>query len=356
MRRNILSVLFIMSFFMLIHGCLGGDDENAGGHEGETASADITALEGGTLSTPSGAASIDIPAGALAEDTTITITSLGVDDQPDAENLGSDVYEFGPDGTEFLAPVTISLVLDVDVPEKMQAVLAVLDGEEWTTVEGSALDGNTVAGQVTHFSKYSIHFVGDDTVLESEDEVCKDLNFTACGGDVVGSWKILSMCTSRTIAGENPFADKPACADDIFEFNVDWIGEITFNEDGTYENTMGMSYWTHLELTDECLGEIVNGATTDYTMVCQKMFSDEDNEESLCTYESGLCKCDTKPETRNIDDSQNGTYTIEGNNMILDDGDDEVETLPFCVDGDRIVVESADDDTQDVSHFVCEKL
>jgi len=354
MKRKI-SLVLIIAAMLLLQACLGlGDEKEDGGHEGETASQAITAADGGTVSSPSGAASVDIPAGALAEDTTITLTSLGTEDQPDSENLGSDVYEFGPDGTEFLEPVTISLVLNGDVPEKMKAVLAVLDGETWTAVEGSTVEGEEVSGQVTHFSKYVIHFVGDDAIIESGDEVCKDLEFSACGGDVVGSWKILSYCTSQTVVGENPFAEQPSCADDLFEVDVTWLGSITYKDDGTYSNEMGMEMSIYLELTDECLTELAGDDASDLEGFC----TDIGNTEGMasCVYESSLCKCTGKPNTMMMDDSPEGTYELDGNDIIIHTSEGQTQSITYCVEGTRMVAETPADDEGNVSYVVAERL
>jgi hypothetical protein len=114
----------------------------------EPVSETISAAEGGSVATADNTAKITIPAGALAEDTEISIEAESKSGQPEAENLGSAVFNFGPDGLQFAAPVTIELKLDDDVPDGKVAVLAVLEDDKWSPISGSALSGNSVMSSI----------------------------------------------------------------------------------------------------------------------------------------------------------------------------------------------------------------
>ena len=221
MKHRILSAIEVMLvlvlFSALFAGCLGGDDEEE--DLAEPAAKEITAAEGGTVATSDNSASIDIPADALAEDTEITIEAKSTAGMPDEDNLGSAAYEFGPDGTEFSVPVTIALALDGEVPADMEAVLAVLEDGAWSPIEGSSLSGGKVSGDVTHFSTYVILFIDGEMVLTTEE--CADFEFSACGGDVVGTWKIKDVCLEMTF-GENPFEGITECESIVYEYLVDW--------------------------------------------------------------------------------------------------------------------------------------
>src|SRR5438105_2852305 len=56
-------------------------------------------------------ASVDIPAGALGASTSITITPTSAA-APDATDEVGTVYLFGPEGTQFELPVTVTLAFD----------------------------------------------------------------------------------------------------------------------------------------------------------------------------------------------------------------------------------------------------
>src|SRR5688500_14432758 len=62
-------------------------------------------VSGGTVATSDGAVEVDVPAGALDSAVTITIEPVA---SPLAGAIGT-VYEIGPSGTVFNAPVTIRL-------------------------------------------------------------------------------------------------------------------------------------------------------------------------------------------------------------------------------------------------------
>src|SRR6476469_9161279 len=59
---------------------------------------------GGTVKTPDGTLTVDIPAGALPDDVKITVTEITA---PQAGTVGK-AYEIGPTGTQFAKPVTLS--------------------------------------------------------------------------------------------------------------------------------------------------------------------------------------------------------------------------------------------------------
>lgn len=71
----------------------------------------VIGASGGTVSVSGGAASLAIPAGALSSEVTISITPKS-DPAADSRALSGTTYEFGPAGTTFAQPVTLSLKYD----------------------------------------------------------------------------------------------------------------------------------------------------------------------------------------------------------------------------------------------------
>jgi hypothetical protein len=93
---------------------------------------------------------VDIPAGALSQNTTITI------DLPTDNVLGKRlVAEFGPHGTQFNTPVTLSFPLTgVQVP-LVPIEVARWENGGWTSLGGSVnLLGTVLSGTTPHFSTY----------------------------------------------------------------------------------------------------------------------------------------------------------------------------------------------------------
>ncbi|MFL5312394.1 MAG: hypothetical protein ACJ79H_18320 [Myxococcales bacterium] len=152
--RSVLAAL-CAGFFA---GCTFGTDV----HRTDGASA-VIGPSGGMLAMAGGAA-LEIPAGALAKDTTITIAQ--VSEQSSGGAL-SPVYEFGPDGTTFSKPVTVTFT----VPSGTGA-----GSVYWTAPQGAAyeelptiIQGTTAVAQISHFSR---GFVGPPCGTRSAIAVC----------------------------------------------------------------------------------------------------------------------------------------------------------------------------------------
>src|SRR6185295_17836263 len=81
-------------------------------------------------------------------------------------------------------------------------------------------DGS-LSAEIMHFSNYAVRFNG---------VVSTDCGFSACGGNVVGSWKVTSVCAE--IAG----AVIDVCPTAVAELDLTLTGTATFNDDGTTSN------------------------------------------------------------------------------------------------------------------------
>jgi hypothetical protein len=114
---------------------------------------------GGSVSAPDGTL-ISIPEGALPTDTTITITiDENVEAPGDTELVGT-AYVFGPEGTQFSKPITISLPFDpTKVPAGRQAseilvFTAPAGSTDYTSLGGKVQDATHVSATTTHFSVF----------------------------------------------------------------------------------------------------------------------------------------------------------------------------------------------------------
>lgn len=98
---------------------------------------------------------VDIPAGALAADTRITI------DLPSDEVLGGAlIAEFGPHGTQFSTPVTLTFPLTGVSLSGSPIEVARWEGSTWRSLGGSVTaDGARLQGQTPHFSTYGGKYV-----------------------------------------------------------------------------------------------------------------------------------------------------------------------------------------------------
>ncbi|HEX6369507.1 MAG TPA: hypothetical protein VF006_11285 [Longimicrobium sp.] len=93
---------------------------------------------------------VDIPAGALSQNTTITI------DLPSDNVLGKRlIAEFGPHGTQFSTPVTLSFPLTGVLLSGGPIEVARWENGAWTSLGGSVnLLGTVLSSTTPHFSTY----------------------------------------------------------------------------------------------------------------------------------------------------------------------------------------------------------
>jgi len=128
--------------------------------------------DGGTVATRDGKFTLEIPPGALDEDTEITIRELNSNEFPEElanlenpESLDS-VYELTPFGQEFNLPVTVSVTLDSKPVQNDGSIASNLafvlhssaDGFEFLENPTLELDGGNdiaiVSGEIDHFSRF----------------------------------------------------------------------------------------------------------------------------------------------------------------------------------------------------------
>ena len=97
---------------------------------------------------------VDIPAGALSQNTTVTI------DLPNDPVLAKRVFaEFGPHGTQFNTPVTLTFPI-VGVLLSGPAEVARWEDDHWVGIGGSVnLLGTKLTGTTPHFSYYGGKYV-----------------------------------------------------------------------------------------------------------------------------------------------------------------------------------------------------
>jgi hypothetical protein len=130
---------------------------------------------GGTVETDAGT-SLNVPSGALSSNTTLTIARIDVTGPASTVLVGS-AFDFGPEGTTFAQPVTITLPFD---PAKLPAGRTSADIRVYTAPRGSStytalpttLVGNTVQTTTSHFTVYLPAVAMGEVILDMS--VAKD--------------------------------------------------------------------------------------------------------------------------------------------------------------------------------------
>jgi len=162
LSRQTRARVFGLAVAALAVGC--GDDKGGGANK-DTESADggskpaesamIDAAKGGKVSYESVA--VDIPAGALAKDTEITVAVVDSAKLPDAKQLVGDVYDLGPDGTQFAKPVKLTFdVAGAKFAENEVPTLAFLSKNTWTFLDDSQFKDGKVIATTTHFTPFGV--------------------------------------------------------------------------------------------------------------------------------------------------------------------------------------------------------
>jgi hypothetical protein len=205
---------------------------------GDTVTVRVSAATGGTVADKDDKASLAIPAGALAADTDITLKVA-----PAENGSAGPVYDFGPDGLQFLKPATLTLKGDgVTVPDGKTAAVAIFEGGAFKKVEGSAFAAGVATAPIMHFTKYTIIVVDGVLVLQPPANCVEAFaTFKACGGSPVGAWKVKDFCIDAKLFE----AQKPVgCADYVATVDASTTQTFTFtgtDSAGTIDIAAGKS-------------------------------------------------------------------------------------------------------------------
>ncbi|MDD4237579.1 MAG: S-layer homology domain-containing protein [Desulfotomaculaceae bacterium] len=143
---------------------VGGGSGGGGGSVSTTVTQTVTS-SGGTVNAFSGAAVVKVPAGAVTANVSLTVDRVSastVATPPLTLKIAGSIYEFGPAGTTFNKPVTITLKYDsaklAGVSEDNLGIYYLDEStNEWVLI-GGVVDkaAKTVSVDVTHFSKYAV--------------------------------------------------------------------------------------------------------------------------------------------------------------------------------------------------------
>ena len=139
MRQNLQCLLVVLAIFALavVTNACGGDSspgqsDGIGDLVGDTTDADadvggvlVSATAGGTVVSDDGSFTLEVPPGALAEDTTISIRRITPSELPESLNadaFGEPFYRLEPEGLQFSEPVRTQIVLEDQQPTDVAEV------------------------------------------------------------------------------------------------------------------------------------------------------------------------------------------------------------------------------------------
>jgi hypothetical protein len=313
----------------------GGDDSGEGEGLPMPESQEISADDGGEIETQG--ASINIPGGALTEDTEVTLEVILPTGQPEADKLASLIYDFGPDGTQFEMPVELTIEMNKSVPEGMDAHMAWLDEDtdKWVPLEDSEVDGMTVTATTTHFTMFAIVLTTTGQAAGSCDNFAEE--FEPCGGDIEGTWEFTLGCADLSLADLFGADNEIATCDGVtLAANIDISGTAMFTSDGTYDTDIEQDVDFQISIPLSCLPD---GAT------CSALMSDEPDAPTV-TEEDGVCMLAMDPEP--MMQTEMGMYELDGDLLIMtEEGEESDEPSEYCVEGNTITVRTVEIDEED---------
>jgi len=309
-------------------GCTDDTSPSRVGDPGDPLETTIHADQGGTVSSPGVKAKI--PKGALSQDETITVQVLSKAGLPHADMIASKVFDFGPDGTTFDRPVTLTIDFDASkTPDDKQAVMAFLDGDEWVALSDSMVDGDQVVATTTHFTPFAVIYSSSGAQGGGS---CDDIEFSACGGDLIGTWEFTLGCVTLPddVLKSNPqFA---TCDGLAINAQIDLGGTITFDEDGAYDLAQTVETHVTISYPKSCLTD----------MLCDSLA--EDGVE-IAEHDDS---CD-RIQDEASENATAGSYVVEGDTLITTkEGDEPGDPTEYCVDGDTITSKVITGDGQEM--------
>jgi hypothetical protein len=119
----------------------------------------VPAGTGGTVTTSDGT-SVAVPANALGQDTPISVAPEPNSVAIDGVTLVGNVYRFGPEGTQFATPATVTVAFDpsllpaAEVATDIVIMTAPVGSTDFVELETSLVDDHHASATTMHFSDF----------------------------------------------------------------------------------------------------------------------------------------------------------------------------------------------------------
>lgn len=180
-RPNVRALLATLAIVALLGACGGDSDSETSEDTPSTAAPASSATAtppptGSTVTGPGGDVTVALPSGSAISGGSVQFNPLPVDQWP-SELSAVDaqvVMEIGPDGTQFVEPVTVTLKLAAAVVTDLSGVFLITRSADgtWESLDnvGAKLEGDSVlvSGATTHFSPFAAGIAPPDTVAHQQ--------------------------------------------------------------------------------------------------------------------------------------------------------------------------------------------
>lgn len=164
--------------------------------------------------------------------------------------------------------------------------------------------------------------------------------FTACGGDVTGTWNFKETCVTGNLVDQlNAAFGSPQCAGTFTKASLaSSSGTVTYEgEEFTRSTTVEIK--ASLRLTNDCLRAVTESGEGLTLQTCSSYVESSVikplrtgpgiTTSASCNYSGSTCDCEmTSIETTNI----KGTFTVDGSTLTESGG----KTYDFCVKNNQL--------------------
>lgn len=183
---------------------------------------------------------------------------------------------------------------------------------------------------------------------------CSPDSFEACGGDIVGSWRLARTCPDMN--SEIVVDDSEACATSVIATSIkDYNVTLSFGGDGSHESTFSLRFIEDIVMTEACLATLVAGSEEfeDYGIedYCDEMSFSSDFDAS-CSLSEDRCACRLSGD---FSGAESGPYSAD-NGLLTTVVDDEPYSEQYCVSGSTLETLSPALDESPARVFTFERL
>jgi hypothetical protein len=166
--------------------------------------------------------------------------------------------------------------------------------------------------------------------------------FTACGGDITGTWKTQGLCGVMTIAMQSM---SQSCPTATLNAQIDVGGSFEFRTDHSYDASLTEQAKFQTTLPAACLPKAMTSTATCHDVGTSLMRGNVDIMSATCNGTMSFgCSCTV---TENpVDYSETGTYGTAGTTLTLTQQNGNASDLftesPYCVNGKMLTVRDPD--------------
>jgi len=273
----------------------------------------VSAAEGGTLNLEDGATLV-VPPGALARDATVTLSRVSCGGVYAASSFASCLYAVSSGGVPWVERYTLTTPTRTSDADTV-AVRVAADGLRPLLDAVSHPDSVVTTGG--RDGATSAWYAG---VIPTDHRV-EDAPFAACGGDVVGEWRLThdsgtrEEVTGMSAEGPDPYADCGAY-DALVDYPFTVGGVFRFNSDGSFAWQNGFQVWKR----------------TLVTTACQRLVGEACDDR--CALEDGVCDCNW--DWLSSEGGGDSVWTLSPDGLTL-----TINGAPtrYCVQGDTLSVQ-----------------